>query len=39
MLMYVNVFLNMTNMFQHQKIVFRDLGIAKVKKIPPVKNI
>ena len=28
-LMYLNVFLNMTNMFSHQKIVYLDLSTAK----------
>ena len=28
-LMYLNVFLNITNMFSHQEIVHRDLGTAK----------
>ena len=27
--MHLNVFINMTNMFSHQKIVYRDLGTAK----------
>ena len=27
--MYLNVSLNMTNMFSYQKIVYRDLGTAK----------
>ena len=27
--MYLNVFLNVTNMFSHQKIIYRDLGTAK----------
>ena len=26
--MYLNVLLNMTNMFSHQKLVYRDLGTA-----------
>ena len=30
--MYINVFLNMTNIFSHQKIVYRDLGTAKMLK-------
>ena len=30
--MYLIVFLNMTNMFSHQKIVYRDLGTAKILK-------
>ena len=40
-LMYLNVFLNMTNMFSPQKIVYQDLSIAKKFKIPPVlpKNV
>ena len=29
--MYLNDFLNMTNMFSHEKIVHRDFGIAKKK--------
>ena len=34
--MYLNVFLNMINMFSHQKIVYWDLGTANFFKIPPV---
>ena len=30
--MYLNGFFNMTNMFSHEKIVYRDLGTAKIKK-------
>ena len=30
--MYLNVFLNMTNIFLQQKIVYRDLGTAKMLK-------
>ena len=30
--MYVNVFLNMTNIFSHQKKVYRGLGITKILK-------
>ena len=26
--MYLNVFLNMTNMFSHRKLVYQDLGTA-----------
>ena len=31
-LMYINVFLNITNIVTHQKIVYRDLGTAKLLK-------
>ena len=30
--MYINVFLNMTNIFSLQKIVYHDLGTAKILK-------
>ena len=30
--MYLHAFLNMTNVFSHQKIVYRDLGRAKILK-------
>ena len=32
--MYLNVFLNMTNIFSHTKKVYGDLSTAKILKIP-----